>query len=171
LFESENTEMKGAETDEEYIPGIQKQPARTTLVAKVGIREPNLERGFGPEGQGTQGAISFALPAGVSAIGASGAHKCNSLPSVHSSHDETCTAATRAVVGCFVPDNIVQRLQELKPMTKDIAVSHHCATCFQGHRQFDAQFGNLSHLQFDRQNRRQAGFTNVQSPTRQRAIL
>ena len=89
-------------------------------------------------------------------------------PSQHGLHDEACTAATTAViVGCVVPDCIMQGLQELKPMTKDTAVSHDSATGCDYPWQFDFQFYGLSYLQFDRQERRNAGFTNVESPTRQ----
>jgi hypothetical protein len=87
-------------------------------------------------------------------------------------HDETRTAATLAViVGCFGPSDIMQWLQEFKPMTKEIAVSYHSATGCECHREFDLKFNNLSHLQLDRQDREYARFTNVKSPTRHEPIL
>jgi hypothetical protein len=91
------------------------------------------------------------------AIGASDAHECNSLPPIHGLHIETSTAAALAViVGCFVLHNIMQWLQEFKPMAKDITVSHHSATGCECCRKFDLEFDDLSHLQFNWQERRHA---------------
>jgi hypothetical protein len=64
-------------------------------------------------------------------------------------YDETCAPTTLAVVGCFVPDNIMHWLQELKPMTKDIAAPYHSAGGCNAYRQLDLQFDGLSDLQFD----------------------
>ncbi len=91
------------------------------------------------------------LLAGSVAIGASATHECNPLPSVYSLHDETCTPATPTVIiGCFVPDDIMQWLQKLKPMPKNVAVAHDSTSGRECFRQFDVQFYGLSHLQFDR---------------------
>ncbi len=93
----------------------------------------------------------LAAISGSVAIGASSAHERNSLPSTHGLHDETCAAATLAgIANRFVPDNIMHGLQEFKPMTKDIAASHHRTGGCHGDRQFDLQFDDLSYLQFDR---------------------
>src|SRR5258706_9228772 len=104
----------------------------------------------------------FALLAAtsrVTAIGASSTHECNSPLSVHGLQDESSAAATLAVVGCLIHHKLMQWLQELKPMTKDIAASHHGASGCKCHRQVELQFDNLSHRQLDRQDRSYARIT------------
>ncbi len=85
--------------------------------------------------------LCLAFPAAVScsvAIGASGAHKTHSVPSIGDLHDETRASATRAsIVGRFVPHDIMHWLQELKPMPKDIAAPHNSACGCNGYRNFD----------------------------------
>ncbi len=82
-------------------------------------------------------ASPAVVPCSV-AIGASGAHERNSVPSIGDPHDETCASATRArVIGCFVPHDVMHWLQEPKPMPKDIAAPHDSACGGNRYRQFD----------------------------------
>jgi hypothetical protein len=66
---------------------------------------------------------------------------------------ETRTAATLTVVGCFLPSHTMQGSQKLKPMTKDITVSHNSTTCCDSDRCLCVEIDDLSHFQFGRQER------------------
>ena len=100
------------------------------------------------------------------------ARKRDSAFSVQGLEDGTGPAATLTVAQVsFVPDSFAQWLHELKSMTKNIAISHNGAGSCWGRRQFDLQFDRFPHMQFDRENRGHAGFTDFQTPTRHQPTL
>ena len=97
-------------------------------------------------------AINFASLAATSrsvAVGASDAHERNSPPALHALYNQAYTATTLAGVGgCGVRDEIMQRLKELKSMTKGIAASHHGAGSCDACWKFDLQLDGLSYSKF-----------------------
>jgi hypothetical protein len=106
--------------------------------------------------------VLYSLLASTSssaAVTASDVRKRDSLLSVQTENGAGPGATLAVACDDSFPDNLVQWLHELKPVTKDIATSHNGAGSCRGNRQFDYQFDYLSHMQFHRQNHRRAGLT------------